>query len=124
MIPKPPPRPLTDTEAWDALHAALLALGSAPGETEIGEHILAQARTQLVEWQKVLLIRMDSGKKSRVSRASLVNLNLKVPPEIRPALDAFGAQHCYGASTSQTAVLALTMFLTERGYMGPPSADS
>lgn len=44
-------KPLTDAEAWDRMHAALEALGDAPGATTAADTALTAARRSLVYLQ-------------------------------------------------------------------------
>lgn len=48
-------KPLNDTEVWNRLHAALEALGTAPGTTKAGDTALTAARRALVYFQMGVL---------------------------------------------------------------------
>lgn len=48
-------KPLNDTEAWNRLHAALEALGTAPGRTTAADTALTAARRSLVLLQMGIL---------------------------------------------------------------------
>jgi len=60
MSEKPP---LSDEDVYERLHAAWLALGREPGETNRGDTSIKTARQALVSLQLGLLASMDSGDK-------------------------------------------------------------
>lgn len=62
-----PDEPLSDTEAYDVLHRAFLALGSAKGETVRADTALSAARRSLLLLQMGLLQASDEGSDGIVS---------------------------------------------------------
>lgn len=50
---------LSDTEAYDRLHKALLALGKEDGETAVGDTALKAARRALLLLQASLVMKME-----------------------------------------------------------------
>lgn len=69
MIPVAPmcddDQPLSDTEAYDRLHAARLALGTEPGETTRGNTALEASRRALAILQAALLKGMENEEDQR-----------------------------------------------------------
>jgi hypothetical protein len=62
MYRLPMSRKLTDVEAYDRLHEALLSLGKEPGETTHGDTAIQAARRTLAMLQVGLLVIMEKSK--------------------------------------------------------------
>ena len=56
--------PLSNEQVYERLHAAFVAIGEEPAETDFAETILETARTALVAFQMALLSKMDEASNS------------------------------------------------------------
>lgn len=111
-------RMLSDREAYDRLHAALIALGKGQAESEGPDNALRSARLFLSACQQVVVASEEGLTAGARDSDEFQNFSVRLPPEGAQALRQFMREHP-DLSTQEALAYLIGGVLAQLGYWSP-----
>ena len=111
---------LSDVGVWDLLNEVLTTLRDKHGESEIGENSISMTRTFAIAAQLALLRSIDGEDPYTPPKQELFNLTIRLPRDVRDALQAFVDGENVVGGELVAATMGLRYFLEVTGYLDAP----